>query len=145
MKLYRLISELKFLVLKANLIYCFCNNIYAQQNLIPNPSFEIYDTCISIVGNPTIPIAGKICNAIPWFSPSQNNNTNCDGSSTDFWHVCNEAIPFNFLFGYQYPRTGNGYAGAGLVYASESNFGREYLEVPLISKLEKKNIAPVFM
>ena len=114
-------------------------------NLVPNPSFEIYDTCISIVGNPIIPIAGKICNAIPWFSPSQNNNnTNCDGSSTDFWHICNEAIPFNFLFGYQYPRTGNGYAGAGLVYASESNFGREYLEVPLISKLTQKKYCTSF-
>ena len=113
-----------------------CNNLVGQLNLVPNPSFEIYDTCPMNLGNN--PLSGKICRAFPWLSPAQFNNLNCEGSSTDFWHTCNGSVPFNFLLGFQYPRTGNGYAGVGVVYAPGFEAGREYLEVPLLSTLKPK-------
>ena len=112
----------------------FTFNLKAQVNLVPNPSFEIYDTC---PGNG----ADMICKAVPWFQPNDPNNLGWCGGSTDFFNVCGNTVPNNFA-GYQYARTGNGYAGAGIFsgpgFASDDN--REYLEVKLDAtlKLEKK-------
>ena len=114
-----------------------------QVNLVPNPGFEVYDTCPFIVNNPLLSGIDKICRAVPWFSPAQPEPVNCGGSSTDFWHSCNGTIPSNFA-GFQQPRTGEGYAGAGVLPYSTGISGREYLQVKLNSKLNQKKYCVSF-
>jgi hypothetical protein len=102
-------------------------NCYSQTNLIPNPSFEYYDTCpVNYNG------VDQICKATPWFQPAFPNLEWC-GGSTDFYHLCASSVPTNYN-GYQWPRSGLGYAHAG-VYVVNQNNGREYIEVMLNSTL----------
>ena len=100
----------------------FCN----AQNLVPNNSFEIYDTCPNS--------AGKICNAVPWFQPRIALGNVCNSSSSEAFNQCSSSfqndVPDNGV-GYQYAKTGNGYAGAVFYYGSTNN-GREYIEVGLV-------------
>ena len=105
-----------------------CIHSFAQTNLVPNGSFETYSTC---------PSAGQINYAIPWFQP------NLGGGSSDCFNICNFstnpylAIPFNVT--YQYPRTGNGYAGIQLLFDTTSyniDKWREYIEVGLTDSLK---------
>ena len=99
------------------------------QNLVPNPSFENYSSC------PTSP--GYIYEAPPWFQPRIWNGNTTNGSSSDFYNACSNSlnpqagIPSN-AFGYQYARTGNGYAG---IYVSNGYNYTEYIEVPLSAPL----------
>ncbi len=95
--------------------------------MVPNYSFEIYDTCPSSVA--------QIQHAIPWFQP----NTCCgSGGSTDYFNFCagipQIQIPQN-MFGYQYAKTGNAYAGIATILPSFNNY-REYLEVSLIDSMQ---------
>lgn len=93
-----------------------------SQNLVPNPSFEIIVNCSNLGGGI------QNFNAPPWNAPDQ--------SSPDLYNICsttsNWSIPSN-QFGYQYPHTGNGYAGAGFYNASVDY--REFLQVKLDSAL----------
>ena len=90
----------------------------AQINLVPNPSFEVYDTC---------PNSGaQIARAVPWFQPYTPE------SSTDYYNACaltNYGVPSN-IAGYQTANTGYAYAGFSPGFANGSNI-REYLEVEL--------------
>ncbi|HTA62289.1 MAG TPA: T9SS type A sorting domain-containing protein [Bacteroidia bacterium] len=88
--------------------------VYAQ-NLVPNPSFETYTAC------PTA--SSQIYYAPPWTGPTAN--------STDYFNVCSSimGVPVAGV-GYQYPRTGNAYAGFWGYDAIGSNY-REYLQVQL--------------
>lgn len=100
----------------------------AQYNLVPNPSFEQYDTCPDF--------AGQIQHAIPWLSPLV-------GTTTDYFCSCDTSVqhiagvPDNFA-GFQYARTGNAYAA--LITASFPpnhaawNY-REYIQVELTDSL----------
>ncbi|MEO5571974.1 MAG: T9SS type A sorting domain-containing protein [Bacteroidia bacterium] len=93
---------------------------FAQVNLVPNPSFESYSLC------PTG--ADEIDKAVGW-SSSRN--------SPDYYNACatsisTVSIPFN-IFGYQYPASGNAYAG---FWAKNANNYREYFGVQLISNLQ---------
>lgn len=92
-----------------------------SQNLVPNPSFETILSCSNLM-------AGiQNLNAPPWNSPQD---------SPDLYNICsltwNFSVPTN-QFGYQYPRTGNGYAGAGFYEASADY--REFLHVKLDNPL----------
>jgi hypothetical protein len=106
------------------------STLFAQPiNLVPNPSFEVYDTCpnLSNFGS------GPITVAIPWFQP------NLYASSTDYFNICDtlinsNGVPNNFM-GYQQAYTGNGYAGIALLYGLPGTT-REYLEVPLLDSLK---------
>jgi hypothetical protein len=122
-----------------------CKGIFAQPvNIIPNPSFEIYDTCPYKEGVPNYSGTDQICFARPWFQPSFPNpliESGCGGSS-DFFHYCADAIPGN-VAGFQNPNTGLGYAGIGLYYF-QSNDGREYIEIQLNSKLENRKYCTSF-
>jgi gliding motility-associated-like protein len=96
------------------------------QNLVPNPGFEIYDTCPDFVT--------QIHYAPPWYAPTKGTpdyfNTCVSGSSLI-------AVPSN-VFGYENPRTGNAYAGIlGKNFFDDTMFGnvREYLQVKLDSSL----------
>ena len=87
-----------------------------------NHSYETYNICPNNVD--------KIANAVPWFQPFT------PGSSTDYFNSCTTnafvSVPANFI-GYQFARTGNGYAG---FQTWSGTFDiREYLEVELTDSL----------
>lgn len=108
------------------IIMCLFFPIFSQGNLVPNGSFENYSTC------PTG--FGSICKTYPWFQPNDGANYPC--GSSDAFNICNGDIPLNST--YQYPRTGNGYAGVYLFWdttTANKDKWREYLEVGLTSNL----------
>ena len=90
---------------------------------MPNPSFELNDTCPNNTG--------QIFHAVPWFSPTQG--------TPDYLNSCSSflGVPEN-LWGYQNAHSGNAYAG---LFASmnDTSMGiynyREYVEVKLDSAL----------
>src|ERR1700685_2222823 len=76
-------------------------SLETQINLVPNPSFEIYDTCVTELG--------QMDRATGWVSVR---------ATPDYFNMCDTiidiiesaTIPSNY-WGYQYPVSGNGYAG----------------------------------
>src|SRR5665213_2039907 len=89
--------------------------VYAQ-NLVPNYSFEVYDTCPYH--------SNQIFFAPPW----QGVTTN----STDYFNACSSVygVPTAGLGDWQYARTGNAYAGIIVINSFGANY-REYLQVKL--------------
>jgi OOP family OmpA-OmpF porin len=99
---------------------------YSQDNLVPNPSFEQYDTCPDN--------AGQIEYAIPWTIPLKTN-------TPDFFNSCNTgnfSVPSNFA-GYEFARTGEAYAEIGTDVFNPinplSDSHREYIQIELLRKL----------
>ena len=95
------------------------------QNLVPNPSFELYENCP--------PYPGQIHESVGWDSP--NNNT------TDYFHVCapeegGASVPRNLL-GFQMPASGNAYAGirTWIPTINGNPVYREYLSIQLLQPL----------
>lgn len=98
------------------------------QNLVPNPSFELYSTCPNS--------AGQIDYAVPWFQATTG--------TPDYYNSCvngdtlwgnSLGVPKNF-FGYQPAKTGTAYSG--FMIREDVNWPvnfREYIEVQLISPL----------
>lgn len=89
----------RFLIYLYIFLFAFNWSIKAQSNLVPNPSFEMFDTCPYN--------AGQIKLAKKWFNPTTG--------TTDFFNSCYVGpiyvgSPFNFN-GYQHPYLGNGYCG----------------------------------
>ncbi len=97
-------------------------NIFAQ-NLVPNPSFEQFDTCYFSGVN----CSGGVYNGKVLFWDSPN------GSTSDLYMSCSSApycdVPTNVL-GYQKARTGNAYVGEACFGS-----GREYIQTQLDSLL----------
>src|ERR1700741_3310729 len=93
----------------------------AQNNLVPNPSFENFSQCPN--GQAQLSYANS------WIQPT--------GNTPDYFNACaNPAfigIPHNFI-GSQNARTGTAYAGFSPYYNCVWNC-REYIEVPLIDTL----------
>jgi len=93
------------------------------QNLVPNPSFEEYIEC-------PFSLAGLENELVDWYSWQE---------SPDFYHSCSNelealaGVPQNVL-GYQWPITGQGYAGV-LTFADYLTNVREYMAAPLNSSL----------
>ncbi len=108
----------------ALLVFCFFLFKGYGQNLVPNYSFEVYDTC---------PSGGGINYAPPWLNPTS--------ASPDYYNQCaisgGASVPTN-VFGYQYAHTGVAYAGI-CVYGSDSSnnifSAREYIEIELTDSL----------
>jgi hypothetical protein len=102
--------------------------IIGQNNLISNGSFETFNSCP--------PFGNSINYATHWFQP---NNPSTSGSS-DFYHICacpSFGCPPNSA-GFQYPRTGGGYAGIAFFFdstISNRDKWREYIEVGLTDTL----------
>ena len=118
-----------------------CKGIFAQPiNLVPNPSFEIYDTCPFNIVNPLYSGTNSICKATPWFQPNRPQIA-CSGSS-DFYHSCSGTVPSS-IYGYQFAKTGLGYAGFGPTDNPNSKYG-ECIEVPLIQNLKRKKYCTSF-
>jgi OOP family OmpA-OmpF porin len=108
--------------------FATANPSNAQENLVPNGSFEEHDTCPS--GST---VWRNINYAIPWFAPS-------DGTP-DYFHICHFphdyiGVPDNFL-GYQYPRTSDGYVGVVYTNLGSNNDLFEYISVELTSTLKR--------
>lgn len=104
------------------------------QNLVPNPSFELYNTCPSGLScldySPTY-------SAFTWVQAWINPET---GSSSDYFNACATSVcdvPTN-TFGYQNANTGTAYTG-GYAYlgsgTSATTFYSEYIETKLTSPL----------
>jgi hypothetical protein len=118
-----------------------CKGIFAQPiNLVPNPGFEIYDTCPFNITNPPYSGTNAICRAIPWFQPNRPHIA-CSGSS-DFYHSCSGTVPSN-IYGYQFAKTGLGYAGFG-PSGNPNVEGGEYIEVSLTNSLKPKKYCTTF-
>jgi gliding motility-associated-like protein len=97
-------------------------------NLVPNPSFELLDTC------PTS--SGEIQYCLHWFQP--NDPAHFPSGSTDYFNTCsvNSGVPSNYA-GFQFARTGLAYAGICPFFSvAAPNDSREYLEVKLDSALK---------
>ncbi len=111
------------------LILCLCFFIRAQsQNLVPNGSFEIIDSCMCYYG--------YLFSATPWFQPSTYNGNVTNSCSSDLFNSCcvggEVGVP-SHNSGYQNPRTGNGYGG--IACQVDTGSAREYIEVALDSEL----------
>lgn len=95
---------------------------FSQTNLVPNSSFEIYDTCPNG--------ASQIYRTIPWFQPTPG--------TSDYFNQCETtnyvSVPNNFA-GMQIAKTGVAYAGFFLYYYDNNGPYREYMEVQLNSPL----------
>jgi OOP family OmpA-OmpF porin len=96
----------------------------AQDNLVPNYSFENYSAC------PTS--ADALANATDWYS--------CNSASPDYFNSCQllaftYGIPFT-LNGYQQARTGQAFTGI-YVYGNVPAPHKEYLQVQLSSALKE--------
>ncbi len=108
------------------ILFLFNNLSFSQVNLVNNPSFENYNTCNDCNQN--------ITEATFWFQPNIWWGAGLNGGS-DFYHACNlSCVPPQTVAGYQYPRTGNGFGGAG-VFFKNSNIAREYIEISLTQSL----------
>ncbi|MCR9103399.1 MAG: hypothetical protein NXI25_25870, partial [bacterium] len=100
------------------------------QNLVINPSFEEYLDCptgVDLTGTHT-----GMDLVVGWTTPTV---------SSDYYHVCGDewaGVPANIGFGFQYPRSGDAYAGIYLqcVVCIPSNAG-EYLQGSLGAPLKK--------
>lgn len=91
------------------------------QNLVPNPGFEVVDTC---------PVNfSKVEWAPPWYNPN-NCTPDLFDSCTSFPSIF--GTPYN-NWSYQRAHTGIAYAGV-YVYGSTNNL-REYVQVPLSESL----------
>lgn len=95
-----------------------------SQNLVYNGSFEQYDTCPQY--------NGRLNLATYWFSANWGG-----GGSSEYFNSCANpgvcGVPNNFLGGFQYARTGNGYTGTSC-YNNIDEY-REYIEGTLNTKL----------
>ena len=95
--------------------------INAQQNLVPNPSFENVESCPQFLGEFTL---------TDWVNPTWG--------SPDNFHTCSTGqvgVPQNVV-GWQYPKTGNGYIGTWGHSFIGTNY-REYIQCQLLFPLEE--------
>lgn len=102
----------------------FCLTLSAQDNLVPNYSFETYSAC------PTS--ANQLTYATNWYT--------CNIESPDYFNAC-QLVPYTYgipftINGYQHARTGDAYTGI-YAYGNLPATRREYLQVQLISALKE--------
>ena len=92
---------------------------YKGSNAVANPGFE------NIIQCPDDYM--QLNKAINWY-----------GTNTDLYHSCNpNMVPYN-LGGFQYPHTGNAYAGFIRIGFHSINKGREFIHNKLAQPLAKK-------
>lgn len=109
------------------LVLLFCNIGYAQ-NMVPNPSFEIYNRCPGSVGGIVYSPANNLYTVVAnWISPMS-------ASTPDYFNRCagtasGVRVPYN-MFGNMQPHSGNGYAGMYLLQVNRppNNVPADYRE-----------------
>jgi gliding motility-associated-like protein len=117
----------KRLIIFISFFGVYCSELCGQ-NLVPNPSFEMHDTCPYNTS--------QIYYADFWFQPNIGWGTWQSTCSSDYYNSCGigaGGVPSNFG-GYQYPRTGDAYAG--IAFFNTPGGGWEYLEVGLTDSLQ---------
>jgi len=104
--------------------FIFCSNIKAQ-NLVPNPSFENYNSC---------PNGFLYDNSIlqNWFSPLDSITLSYGYLNSCSSNLAN-SIPLN-VAGYEFPSSGNAYIYLLLNYKDQKN-ARLYISVKLLTNL----------
>ena len=98
------------------------------QNLVPNPSFENYNTCPTSLSNIAYaPLYNNFPTVTDWVSPA------VDGSP-DYFNACAPAgvpgsvhVPVNFI-GNRTARTGQGYTGLYMIDFLDTTASRRYTE-----------------
>ena len=112
----------------------------AQVNLVPNYSFEKYDTCPDGLSYLT-PSCDDWFNPISEMYPPPSPQYSPNGwGSSDYYNYCSNnvqsSIPQNFI-GFQYPKTGYAYSGFLLIYNDTfySSKIKEYIEIKTINHL----------
>jgi len=124
---------MKRVILYFILIFIISENLQSQ-NLVPNPSFEIYISC------PTDMTLNSVQKLVPdWILPTRG--------TSDYFNACSKfqvGIPQNFI-GNLYAFDGNAYVGIVMLEKPpindtlkvKSNNYREYLQAELIESLQK--------
>jgi hypothetical protein len=112
-----------FFILKISNNFC--------QNLVPNPSFEIYTACPS--GDFQIELA------TPWFSP----NATTLAQKASYFNTCATnsifVIPYFDGTDYRQPHTGNAFGGNLWSYTPGNNNLRKYITTSLTNSLVTNN------
>jgi|694.fasta_scaffold10138_2 hypothetical protein len=93
-----------------------------MHNLVPNPSFDMTDS----LGLPP-----RLFIMDPWIDP---NGASSDPFTSFYADSCNFCVPYNGG-GFQYPRTGNDYAGFLTYSPSPGGIQREYVTTHLLQTL----------
>ncbi len=100
-------------------------------NIVPNPDFEVYTSCPTMVGQP-----GR---AAPWYMPTTGTSDYCNACAP--YATTWASVPQN-SWGTQAAYSGNGYGGVycynGSSIAPWANY-REYLQTPLSTSLVAGN------
>ena len=105
----------------------------AQVNLVSNPSFEDISSCPNN--------SGQLNRAIGWNIP-----INGGGGNPELYHTCCTVpsvcgVPSQTLFHtFQYPHSGNSYAGIDAYYSIYPNNWREYIQSKLIKGFSSGHI-----
>jgi hypothetical protein len=119
------LSKLSMRRIKIVLVFAFFNYFGFGQNLVPNPSFEIYDTCPNSLA--------QIARAIGWNStrPTPDYFNSCSPSINSSNNV---SVPEN-RWGYQFAATGNAYVGISSWHSTATD-NREFIGANLITPLQ---------
>jgi hypothetical protein len=94
--------------------------VNGQVNLVPNPSFEILDSCPQFLGEFSV---------VDWLKPTLGSTDNFSSCSAE-----QSGVPQNVV-GWQYAKNGNAYVGTYGSDFSGSNY-REYIQCQLLSPFE---------
>ena len=113
------------------IVFILSNLFLSGQNLVPNPSFEIYTACPS--GDFQIELA------TPWFSP----NATTLAQKASYFNTCATnsifAIPYFDGTDYRQPHTGNAFGGNLWSYTPGNNNLRKYITTSLTNSLVTNN------
>lgn len=108
------------------ILFLIFGSIALGQNLVPNPSFEEYDTCPTGVSTSWDSQIEK-CNS--WYAPSPG--------TSDYFNACNSSganVPFA-AFGYQYTFDGDGMLGILITIGEQEIPYYEYVQAKLGQQL----------
>ena len=104
---------------KLTLFFPFFFTLINAQNLVLNPSFEIYERCPEFISQ-------FDRNIKDWSVPNYG--------TTDYFNTCSKAFGVINYNGKQYPKSGSGFAG---FYAYSPENYREYIQGRLHTRLKK--------
>jgi hypothetical protein len=115
------------------IVFILSNLFLSGQNLVPNPSFEIYTACPSGLYEITF--------ANPWFSPNATAPT--DATNATYFHTCatNPTLQIPYFSGWDYrqPHSGNAFGGNIWSYTPGLSNQRKYITSPLTNTLLNNN------
>ncbi len=112
------------------ILFIFISNLGLAQNLVPNPSFEVYDTCPSGISQA---FDYQIEHALGWYAPTW--------ATSDYFNSCSPLVGGanvpNTAFGYQFAFDGQGFLGMILLIQDGETSYFEYVQAKLNSPLIK--------